>query len=97
MDKCKVANRLELKKQAQLQFQVGDSSSEVTLSNFKHDHANMRKIVFHHIMINELPFMHVESFMFNELMMKASPHWQKISRAAVISDCRSTYEIEKKI
>ena len=56
----------------------------------------MRKTVAHYILINELPFLHVESFMFNEVMRKDTPLWQKISRATVKADCVSTYEIEKK-
>ncbi|XP_074356557.1 zinc finger BED domain-containing protein RICESLEEPER 2-like [Apium graveolens] len=96
VDKCKIIHGLGLQKRAQLQFQPGDSSSEVTIANFKYDYADMRKNVSHYIMVNELPFIHVESFMFNELMRKATPFWQKISRATVKSDCMSTYEIEKK-
>ncbi|KAK1370498.1 hypothetical protein POM88_036590 [Heracleum sosnowskyi] len=96
VDKCKVAHGLGHKKLAQLQFQPGDSSLEVKIATFKYDHAEMRKTISHYIMVNELPFIHVESFMFNELMRKATPHWQKISRTTVKSDCTSTCEIEKK-
>lgn len=94
VDKWKVAHGLT--KQTQLQFQKSGNTSEVTLETFKYDHAEMRKTVAHYILINELPFMHVESFMFNEVMRKATPLWQKISRATVKADCVTTYEIEKK-
>ncbi|KAK1398022.1 hypothetical protein POM88_007885 [Heracleum sosnowskyi] len=94
VDKCKVIHGLT--RQTQLQFQKSGNASEVTLETFKYDHAEMRKTVAHYILINELPFMHVESFMFNEVMRKATPLWQKISRATVKADCVTTYEIEKK-
>ena len=82
--------------QATLQFQPSDSvSSEVTLGNFKYDHAEMRKVISHYILVNELPFRHVESFMFDKVMRTATPFWQKISRHVVKKDCVSTYEIEK--
>lgn len=35
VNRCKAAHGTRLKKQAQLQFQAGDSSSEVTLANFR--------------------------------------------------------------
>ncbi|KAK1381798.1 hypothetical protein POM88_019533 [Heracleum sosnowskyi] len=65
VDKCKIKHGLS--KQTQLQFQ-GEKLSEVKLASFKYDHAEMRKAVSHYIMINELPFMHTESFMFNFIM-----------------------------
>ncbi|XP_074360856.1 zinc finger BED domain-containing protein RICESLEEPER 2-like [Apium graveolens] len=82
--------------QALLQFQPIDvKSSEVTVGNFKYDHVEMRKIISHYILVNELPFRHVESFMFDKVMRTATPFWEKISRHAVRKDCFSTYEIEK--
>lgn len=56
----------------------------------------MREKVSHYIMINELPFMHVESFMWNEIMRTATPHYQKITRGTLKGDYHTTYEIEKK-
>ena len=95
VDKCLVAHGRT--QQTQLQFHPSDEkSSEVTLGNFKYDHAEMRKVISHYIMVNELPFRHAESFMFDVVMRKASPFWQKISRQTVKKDCISTYEIEKK-
>lgn len=94
VNKCKLAHGLT--KLTQLQFKRTGNTSEVTLESFIYDHAEMRKTVAHYILINELPFLHVESFMFNEVMRKATPLWQKISRATVKADCVSTYEIEKK-
>lgn len=55
----------------------------------------MRKIISHYILVNELPFRHVESFMFDMVMRTATPYWQKISRQAVKKDCVSTFEIER--
>ncbi|XP_017233237.1 zinc finger BED domain-containing protein RICESLEEPER 2-like [Daucus carota subsp. sativus] len=94
VDKCKRTHGQT--SQATLQFQPSDSvSSEVTLGNFKYDHAEMRKVISHYILVNELPFRHVESFMFDKVMRTATPFWQKISRHVVKKDCVSTYEIEK--
>ncbi|KAK1354985.1 hypothetical protein POM88_048241 [Heracleum sosnowskyi] len=58
--------------QPQLQFQQGPGD-EVHLSAFKYDHAVMREKVSHYVMVNELPFLHVESFMWNEIMRTATP------------------------
>ncbi|KAK1382124.1 hypothetical protein POM88_019859 [Heracleum sosnowskyi] len=66
--KCLKAHRQLL--QPQLQFQRGPGD-EVQLSVFKYDHAIMREKVSHYVMINELPFLHVESFMWNEIMRTA--------------------------
>nr|XP_017250805.1 PREDICTED: zinc finger BED domain-containing protein RICESLEEPER 2-like [Daucus carota subsp. sativus] len=94
VDKCKRTHGQT--SQATLQFQPSDSvSSEVTLGNFKYDHAEMRKVISHYILVNELPFRHVETFMFDKVMRTATPFWQKISRHVVKKDCVSTYEIEK--
>ena len=81
--------------QTQLQFQRG-SNDEVKISIFQYDHALMREKISHYVMINELPFMHVESFMFNDIMKTATPLYQKITRGTLKGDCYSTYEIEKK-
>lgn len=94
VDKCLVLHGRT--KQRQLQFQPSDNnSSEVTVANFKYDHNEMRKVVSHYILVNELPFRHAESFMFDVVMRKATPFWEKISRHMVKQDCISTYEIEK--
>lgn len=81
--------------QTQLQFQRGSTTDEVKLASFKYDQAIMREKVSHYIMINELPFNHVESFMFNEIMRTATPLYQKITRGTLKGDCSTTYEIEK--
>ena len=53
VDKCKRTHGQT--SQATLQFQPSDSvSSEVTLGNFKYDHAEMRKVISHYILVNEL-------------------------------------------
>lgn len=93
VNKCKVEHGIT--RQTQLKFTKDGNTSEVKLEPFVYDHAEMRKTVAHYILINELPFMHVESFMFNEVMKKATPLWQKISGATVKADCMATYESEK--
>lgn len=82
-------------RQAHLQLKQG-SNSEVNISQFKYDHALMREKMSHYIMACELSFVHVEHFMFNELMRTATPFWQKITRGTLKSDCITTYELEKK-
>ncbi|XP_074373019.1 zinc finger BED domain-containing protein RICESLEEPER 2-like [Apium graveolens] len=95
VDKCVLAHGD--KRQTQLQFQPSDEqSSEVALLKFKYDHSEMRKVISHYILVNELPFRHAESFMFDVLMRKATPFWEKISMQTVKKDCFSTYEIEKR-
>ncbi|KAK1394159.1 hypothetical protein POM88_013215 [Heracleum sosnowskyi] len=77
VDKCLILHGRT--QQTQLQFQPSDDkSSEVTLVNFKYDHSEMRKVISHYILVNELPFRHAESFMFDVVMRKATPFWQKI-------------------
>ena len=94
MDKCLIEHGQT--SQALLQFQPSDAkSSEVIFGNFKYDHADMRKIISHYILVNELPFRHAESFMFDKVMRTATPNWQKVSRKTIKKDCVSTYEIEK--
>ncbi|KAK1360489.1 hypothetical protein POM88_044963 [Heracleum sosnowskyi] len=74
--------------QPQLQFQRGPGD-EVQLSAFKYDHAIRRETVSHYVMINELPFLHVESFMWNEIMRTATPFYEKITRGTLKADCRN--------
>ena len=47
-------------------------------------------------MVIELSCIHVESFMFNEIMRKATPYWQKISRATVKANCRTRMKLKRK-
>ena len=91
--KCLKAHGGTRQPQLQVQRGLGD---EVQLSLFKYDHALMREKVSHCVMINELPFLHVESFMWNEVMKTATPFYQKITRGTLKGYFRSTYEIEKK-
>ncbi|KAK1369038.1 hypothetical protein POM88_035130 [Heracleum sosnowskyi] len=84
--KCLKAHRQLL--QPQLQFQRGPGD-EVQLLAFKYDHAVMREKVSHYVMINELPFLHVESFMWNEIMRTATPFYEKITRGTLKADCRN--------
>ncbi|XP_074349702.1 zinc finger BED domain-containing protein RICESLEEPER 2-like [Apium graveolens] len=46
-------------------------------------------------MVCELPFMHVEQFMFNEVIKTTNPFCKKITRGTLKNDCKTTYEIEK--
>ncbi|KAK1383106.1 hypothetical protein POM88_020841 [Heracleum sosnowskyi] len=74
LTKCLKMHRQLL--QPQLQFQQG-LGVEVQLSAFKYDHVVIREKVSHYVMINELPFLHVESFMWNEIMRTATPFYEK--------------------
>ncbi|KAI0504152.1 hypothetical protein KFK09_015100 [Dendrobium nobile] len=74
-------------------YELGKS---VNISNWKYDHARMRELISHMIMVHELPFNFVEYDMFNIVMKAASPHYEKISRTTLRGDCVSSYEIGKK-
>ncbi|KAK1355186.1 hypothetical protein POM88_048442 [Heracleum sosnowskyi] len=80
--------------QPQLQFQRGPGD-EVQLSAFKYDHAVMREKVSHYVLITELPFLHVESFMWNEIMRTATPFYEKITRGTLKADCRKLKRVKE--
>lgn len=72
-DKCLIAHgRIN---QARLQFQLSDAkSSEVILDNFKYDHVEMKSLISHYLLANELVYRHIESFIFDMVMRTTTPY-----------------------
>ncbi|XP_057989095.1 uncharacterized protein LOC131172167 [Hevea brasiliensis] len=67
-----------------------------TYKNFKYDHAKIREVLAHMILVHELPFLFTEYEVFNLLMRTVTPYYKNISREIVRKDCFSAYDIEKK-
>ncbi|KAF2316977.1 hypothetical protein GH714_009615 [Hevea brasiliensis] len=67
-----------------------------TYKNFKYDHAKIREVLAHMILVHELPFLFTEYEVFNLLMRTVTPYYKKISHEIVRKDCFSAYDIEKK-
>ena len=70
--------------------------SIITIQNFKCDHAKIREICSHVVLIHELPFNFAENDNFNLLMMVESPHFQKISHTTAKKVCVTSYKVNKK-
>ncbi|KAM4118394.1 hypothetical protein ACB094_02G198700 [Castanea mollissima] len=94
--KCCLSRKLADKKQKQLAVNEGGVKSEVTIANFKYDHANVREKASHIILVHEYLFNMMEHEVFNVFMKTATPYCQKISRNNARNDCNSTFELEKK-
>ncbi|KAI3446774.1 hypothetical protein Pfo_003439 [Paulownia fortunei] len=75
---------------------ITESETITSVQNFKYDHAKIREILSHMIIIHELPFFFSEYEIFNLLMKTATPHYQIISHVTTKKDCIATYEMEKK-
>ncbi|KAH6764506.1 hypothetical protein C2S51_015755 [Perilla frutescens var. frutescens] len=75
---------------------ITQSETVTSVQNFKYDHAKVREVLSHMIIVHELPFHFSEYELFNFLMKTATPHYEKISRATVRNDCITSFELEKK-
>ena len=75
---------------------LSKSDASSIVENWKFDNARMREVISHMIMVHELPFNFVEYELFNVVMKKSNPGFNKISRASTRQDCVSSYEIGKK-
>jgi hypothetical protein len=85
------------KKQKTVCFEPCDDNDGFgTLSNFVYNEKRVRELVAHMVLLHEYPFNMMEHELFNKFMRACTPHWKKISRATVKSDCVATYNIEKK-
>jgi hypothetical protein len=85
------------KKQKTLCFESSDDHKGFgTVSNFVYNEKRVRELVAHIVLLHEYPFNIMEHELFNKFMRACTPHWKKISRATVKSDCIATYNIEKK-
>ena len=92
--KCCLSHKLANKKQKQLVVNEGGVESEVTIENFKYDHAKVREKASHMILVHEYPFNIVEHEVFNVFMKTATPYYQKISCNTARNDCISTFKLE---
>uniref|UniRef100_A0A2C9VVD0 HAT C-terminal dimerisation domain-containing protein n=1 Tax=Manihot esculenta TaxID=3983 RepID=A0A2C9VVD0_MANES len=75
---------------------IAETESVTSVQNFKYDHAKVREVITHMILVHELSFSFVEYEVFNLLMRAATPYYQKVSHATARKDYFSAYEIEKK-
>jgi hypothetical protein len=73
-----------------------DNDGFRTLSNFVYNEKRVRELTAHMVLLHEYSFNMMEHELFNKFMRACTPHWKKISRATVKSDCIATYNIEKK-
>uniref|UniRef100_A0A803N8R0 BED-type domain-containing protein n=1 Tax=Chenopodium quinoa TaxID=63459 RepID=A0A803N8R0_CHEQI len=82
----------------QLGFQISTPQSENNkgLENWKYDHAKIRELMAHMIIVHELPFMFAEYEVFNMLMKASAPEYEKVSRVTAKNICMTSYDIEKK-
>ncbi|XP_021609034.1 zinc finger BED domain-containing protein RICESLEEPER 1-like [Manihot esculenta] len=89
--------KVNLKGQQQLNITptIAETKSVTSVQKFKYDHAKVREVIAHMILVHELSFRFVEYEIFNLLMRTATPYYQKVSRATARKDYFSAYEIEK--
>jgi hypothetical protein len=84
------------KKQKTLCFEPSDDHEGFGIvSNFVYNEKRVRELAAHMVLLHEYPFNMMEHELFNKFMRACTPHWKKISRATVKSDCIATYNIEK--
>ena len=95
MKSC-LSRKLADKKQKQLVVNEGGVESEMTLANFKYDHAKVKENASHMILMHKYPFNMMEYEVFNVFMKIATPYYKKISHNTARNDCISTFELEKK-
>ncbi|KAH6755448.1 hypothetical protein C2S53_013006 [Perilla frutescens var. hirtella] len=78
-----------------LNLTLSESKSIASLEHFEYDHARIREILSHMIIVNELPFHFPEDELFNLLMGSVTPHYQRISSVTTKKDCLASFESEK--
>jgi hypothetical protein len=66
------------------------------LTNFSYNEKRVRGLAAHMVLFHEYPFNMMEPELFNKFMKACTPHWKKISRATLKSDCMASYLSEKK-
>lgn len=80
-----------------LSFSTEGSSDGITsITNFSYDHAKVRELASHMVLVHEYPFSMMDHVVFNKFMKAASPFYKKITRQLVKEDCFTTYQLEKK-
>jgi len=61
----------------------------------KYDPIKIRKLVVQYFIMKELPFRHVESYGFRELINRIEPRFNLPCRITLQKDCMKLYEEEK--
>ncbi|CAA0840467.1 Unknown protein, partial [Striga hermonthica] len=67
-----------------------------SITNFSYDHAKVRELASHMVLVHEYPFSMMDHHVFNKFMKAATPFYKKITRQQVKEDCYTTYELEKR-
>lgn len=74
--------QIKLKGQQQLSLKtiagVGIFESVTTGKKFMYDHAKVREVFSHMVLVHELPFPFGEYELFNFFMRTVTPHWEKL-------------------
>ena len=65
-------------------------------TNFSYDHAKVRELVAHMVLVREYPFSILDHVVFNKFMTAASPFYKKINRQTVKEDYVIAYMLEKR-
>ncbi|XP_062147730.1 zinc finger BED domain-containing protein DAYSLEEPER-like [Alnus glutinosa] len=84
------------KKQKVLTRDRGELGGGASLTNFSFSEKRVRELAVHMVLFHEYPFNMMEHELFNKFMKVCTPHWKKISRATLKSDCITIYLSEKK-
>jgi hypothetical protein len=84
------------KKQKVLTHDRGKLGGGANLTNFSFSEKRVRELAAHMVLFHEYPFNMMEHELFNKFMKACTPHWKKISRATLKSDCIAIYLSEKK-
>ena len=83
-------------KQQVLSFTQSETEGVSSIANFTYDHAKVRELAAHMVLVHEYPLSMVEHSIFNKFMKAVSLFYQKISRYTLKQDCMTIYDLEKK-
>nr|XP_027082542.1 zinc finger BED domain-containing protein RICESLEEPER 2-like [Coffea arabica] len=84
------------KRQQVLSFTEGPSDGITSITNFSYDHAKVRELAAHMVLVHEYPFSMLDHVVFNKFMKAASPFYKKINRQTVKEDCVTAFMLEKR-
>lgn len=92
--------KIKLKGQKQLSVtaknDTGIPESVIVVETFVYNHAKVREVFSHMLLVHELPFLFGEYELFNYFMKTATPNWEKIGRNVARTDCFSSHDIQEK-
>nr|XP_027094891.1 zinc finger BED domain-containing protein RICESLEEPER 2-like [Coffea arabica] len=84
------------KRQQVLSFTEGPSDGITSITNFSYDHAKVRELAAHMVLVHEYPFSMLDHVVFNKFMKAVSPFYKKINRQTVKEDCVTAFMLEKR-